>query len=90
MPLFRFRLEAQDDSSHYRGGTISADNEATARDYLTNKEAAAVAYRLTTEELADAEAKEKDGLVDAGTRARLASHRQAKPYKLVSLKAVKS
>lgn len=93
MPKFRFRLEAQDDSGHYREGTGVFDSEAEARAYLEQKEQGAAAYRLDTDELKEAEKAAKDaasnGVAAPGNvRAKLALHRQAEPYKLVKLEEV--
>ena len=47
MPLYDFRLEAQDGSGHYRAGTIQSLSEAQARATLTGREQRAAEYRLT-------------------------------------------
>ncbi len=100
MKVFEFRLEAQDDSGHFRQGTVEAENKSAATEWLLNREDEYALYRLDTDELSGLESKESDhraSLEAAGTlttqtkllagreRAMLALHRQEKPYKLVSL-----
>lgn len=101
MPIYEFRLEAQDDSGHFRRGTIEAVDKADAKRTLEEREQVNALYRLDQDELAALEAKEQahreqleaDGLLTPQTkllagkeRATLALHRQEMPYKLVSLK----
>lgn len=100
MPLYEFRLEAQDDSGHFRRGTIDAVDKDEAKRYLLEREEVSALFRLDTVELAALEEKEAahrdeleaKGLLTPQTkllagkdRADLALHRQAAPYKLVSL-----
>jgi len=101
MPSYEFRLEAQDESGHFRRGTVEAVSKEEAQRFLLEREEVYALTRLDTEELAELEAKEEahradlesKGLLDSQTRllagkerADLAIHRQEKPYKLVSLK----
>ena len=82
MPKFIARLEAQDDSGHFRRVAIEADSKEQAKDQLERREMEYVLFGLTTDDLAEAEK-------DPGTprnRAALALHNQTKPYKLVSVK----
>lgn len=100
MPLYEFRLEAQDDSGHFRRGTIEAPSKELASQWLLDREEVNALYRLDQNELADLEAKEaahraeleSQGLMTPQTkllggraRAQLALHRQEKPYKLVKI-----
>lgn len=100
MPIYEFRLEAQDDSGHFRRGTIAAESKDEAKRYLLEREEVSALFRLDTEELAALETKEaahrdeleSKGLLTSQTkflagkeRADLALHRQEHPYKLVSL-----
>ncbi len=91
---FRFRLEAQDKSGHYRAGTISADSKEEARAFLEQNEAEYASFTLpdqerTAFEQAEQEAEKTGGRAAADVRSRLALHRQAQPYKLVKLGEVK-
>ena len=100
MPLYEFRLEAQDDSGHFRRGTIEAESKDVAKQTLLEREEVSALYRLDQDELAALEAKEaahradleergeltpQTKLLAGKERAQLALHRQEKPYKLASL-----
>lgn len=89
MPKFVARLEAQDGSGHFRRVTGIFDTEQEFRDLLESRENGYAAYRLDTEELADLEAREaalEEGQkLSALERSKLALHRQADPYVLVSI-----
>jgi type II secretory pathway component PulF len=93
MPKFVARLEAQDGSGHYRRSVIMADSKQEARNILEQRETRNAYYRLTTDELSALETKEKklkEGERLAGKeRSQLTLHRQAEPYKLVSLEEEK-
>ena len=84
MPLYRFRLQAQD-SENYRQGTTEAESKEAAHEYLVQREERYVFYRLDTAEMAEVEA-EPD---TPRNRARRAIHAQVQPYELVSLEEVK-
>lgn len=47
MPLFRFRLEAQDGSGHIREGTGNYEDEEKAREFLEGRENKFVAFHLS-------------------------------------------
>lgn len=102
MPVFDVRLEAQDGSGHYRHSAIQAADADEARATLEGREREYEMYRLDTAEIGElerehgsdviAEALEapKEAKMPAGlpanVRAKLAIHRQSKPYKIVSVK----
>lgn len=110
MPVYAFRLEAQDGSGHFRRGRIAADSEDEARETLEGREYEYALTALTTDEIAELvigyglgveEALElpPEGKISEVTdeqgrplppvvRAKLATHRQADPYKLVELEEV--
>lgn len=77
--IYRFRLEAED--GEFREGAIAADSKEEAKQTLEAREYGFAAFRLSTQELAEA----KDSPNTAASRSRLALHNQAKPYKLVKL-----
>jgi len=113
MPVYEFRLDAQDGSGHFRSGRIAADTEDEARATLQMRELEYQLTALDTDELAELEklygALLRDDLgldedasgIDAvlalpkeakmpaslppAVRAKLALHRQQKPYKLSKL-----
>lgn len=89
MPLFRFRLE-DPDSDFYRAGTCEFDTKEEAKAELVRREEErCVPYQA--ENIAELEQAEKDKGWDnmsGRERAALHTHRQTKPYKLVSLKEV--
>jgi hypothetical protein len=104
MPLYEFRLEAQDGSGHFRQGTIEADTKDVAQATLEMRELEYTLYRLGDDpnwDQAAAEALHGADTLDAAlalpkgekmpahlppkVRAKLALHRQAKPYKIVKL-----
>ncbi len=100
MKVFEFRLEAQDDSGHFRRGTIEAESKEQAKSILLEREEINALYRIEQDELGDLENQEEahradlesKGLLTPQTkllagreRAQLALHRQEQPYKLVSL-----
>jgi hypothetical protein len=49
MPIFRFRLEAQNDSGHYRSGSINADTKEAAQLFLEEMERDRAAYQMPTD-----------------------------------------
>jgi len=53
MPVFRFRLEAQDGSGHYRQGAGEFASKEEATRYLEFREARYVHYRAPLEELTE-------------------------------------
>ena len=46
MPIFSFRLDAQDGSGHFRSGRIEAASAEVARAALEEREARHVAFRM--------------------------------------------
>lgn len=57
--LFRFRLEAPDESGHFRQGTIDAESREAAEAFLMEREARFVAFSLPADRVADLA--DKDG-----------------------------
>ena len=53
MPTFRFRLEAQDGSGHFRSGTTEAETRDAAKSFLEEREAQFVAFTLDDERAAE-------------------------------------
>lgn len=49
MPIFEFRLEAQDDSGHFRSGTGEYESKEIAREFLEGREAKFVGFELNGE-----------------------------------------
>ena len=94
MPIYRFHLEAQDDSGHFRRGTIDAESREAAEAFLMEREAKLVAFRLPVEPPAPppVDASEDDKREFRGIptrdRAHAAIHHQTEPYALVALEEV--
>ena len=82
MPKFIARLEAQDDSGHFRRVALVADSKEEAKDQLERRELEYALFRLDQNELAEAE---KDPETSRN-KANLAIHNQSQPFKIVSLK----
>ena len=53
MPLYSFRLEAQDGSGHFRQGTTEAESKDDARNWLELQELQKATFRLTDERAAE-------------------------------------
>ena len=85
MPIFRVRLEDAE-SGEFRQVAVAADSKEEARAICEQQEAGHVQFFLSGEEIADLEKKEKDGSLRGRDKGLLFSHRQANPYKIVSVK----
>jgi hypothetical protein len=90
VPRFEVRLESpdlerEDGTPHFRVTRLVADDADAARTACQRKEYELAAFRLPPAELEDAEAQEADGELSSQTRGRLASHRQERPYDVVSV-----
>jgi hypothetical protein len=53
MPLYRFRLEAQDGSGHIRQGTTEADSDVAARNWLELRELQFATFTLDDGRIAE-------------------------------------
>jgi len=53
MPIFHFRLEAQDGSGHFRQGSIESESEAHARMVLEERERDNAAFQLDDGRIAE-------------------------------------
>ena len=95
MPMYRVRLESpdltrDDGEPHFRVTTLAAADEGEARAICERREYAIAAHRYSDADAAaleQAEAKAVDAGLrpDAVTRMRLGSHRQERPYAVVSI-----
>ena len=91
--LYRFRLEAQDGSGHFRRGTIDAESREEAEVFLLDREHRLVAFRLPDADVpvppppVDASEDEKREFrgIKTKDRAHAAIHHQSEPYELVEL-----
>lgn len=98
MPRFRVHMESpdlkrDDGSPHIRVTTGVFDDKDAARAFCERQEMRIAAHEYPADELADLEQAEADAEANgvrapAQVRMRLATHRQAKPYKVVSVKEV--
>lgn len=95
MKLFRVRLEAQDDSGHYRETDIQAPDTDTAQAWCEQHERKLAAFTLSDAEVQKLEKLEQKpghprlGQLAGANRAHLIAHRQQEPYKVVSVKELK-
>lgn len=87
MPIFRVRLEDRE-SGEFRSVAAAADSEAEAVASVESKELKHVNFLLDASEVADFEKRLRKGELTARDKARLFSHRQERPYKV--MKAEKS
>lgn len=85
MPIFRVRLEDAE-SGEFRQVAVAADSKEEARAICEQQESGHVQFFLSGEEAAALEEKEKNGELRGRERGLLDSHRQATPYKIVSVK----
>jgi hypothetical protein len=86
----RYEVRLEDpDSDEFRVTTLEAEDSAAARERCQEMERRAVAYRLSDDEVKEAEAAERDGTLAGTQKGRLFVHRQEKPYKVVSVKEAK-
>ncbi len=89
MPKYRVRLE--DGGGEFRLTSLVADDEDAARAACERMEFKRAAYQLPPETLAEMEIEEvdPDTQTTGQTRWALVVHRQAEPYKVVSVEEVK-
>lgn len=86
MPLYDYRLEAQDGSGEFRVGHVWGDTKEKARARLVLLEERAVEYTLSDEDLARAKAGDPEL---GNAKGKLAVHNQSEPYKIVRLEPAK-
>lgn len=89
MAVYRVRLEAQDNSGHFRETDIQAPDEAAAREWCTERELRKVAYTVDDATARDLGDGREFGTLTAREKAMLVTHLQAEPYKIVSVELVK-
>lgn len=100
MPKYKVRLESPDQfrdklgkHPHFRVTSIVADSAEAAQEVCVRREYEKVIYQLDPDALADlqtaeAVAAEKGVNAPPDVRRRLATHRQALPYEVVSVEEV--
>jgi hypothetical protein len=96
MPTFEVRLE-DPDSDEFRITTLTVADEAAARAFCEDSERSMVAFRVDPAEekqlraMAERDAKraaDEPAILTGRDKARLHTHRQAKPYAIKSVREV--
>lgn len=84
MPIYRVRLE--NESGEFRLVAVNAGSKEEARAICERQEQRHVGFYVDGEEFSELEKQEAEGIIRGREKARLLSHRQVEPYKIVSVK----
>jgi hypothetical protein len=81
MPVIRVRLE--DPSGEWRSAAVAADTQDEAVAVVEALEAKRTAFLIDPSEAKELERKLREGSLSGREKARLLTHRQERPYKVV-------